>query len=164
VWRAIAAQESWFMADSAAEIAFEQTMRGVDGQTQDLGDIRSHLNIILTGGGIAATFLGVKPDGPHGWPFWLAVGAFAVVGAIAIIVYWPVRWFYDFDGDDLIAEYVDVDPPWTQEDTFRELALHATESYADNRTVLDRLYWYQGAALVFFGIEIIGLLLNIGRS
>ena len=124
--------EAGVVANSAAEIAFEQVMRGVDGQAWDLASIRRHLNIILTAGGLAAAFLGAGSV-DRGWSFWLSVVAFGLIALITIRVYWPVDWFYDFDGYELINEYVDTDPSWSAEQMARELTIHAAEKYLDNR-------------------------------
>src|SRR5262245_66512627 len=102
------------MASTAAEITFKQVMRGVDGQAQELATIRSTVSIVLSAGGLAAAFLGARGDG-HGWAFWVAVAAFALIAMLTIVVYWPVNWFYDFDGYELVNEYVDADPPWEPE-------------------------------------------------
>lgn len=148
------------MANSAAEIAFEQVMRGVDGQARDLASIRRHLNIILTAGGLAAALLGAGSV-DRGWSFWLSVVAFGLIALITIRVYWPVDWFYDFDGYELINEYVDTDPSWSAEQMARELTIHAAEKYLDNRRALDRLYNYESTALVLFGIEVLTLYASI---
>ena len=76
-------------------------------------------------------------------------------------MYWPVDWFYDFDGYELINEYVDTDPSWSAEQMARELTIHAAEKYLDNRRALDRLYNYESTALVLFGIEVLTLYASI---
>ena len=152
--------EAGVVANSAAEIAFEQVMRGVDGQARDLASIRRHLNIILTAGGLAAALLGAGSV-DRGWSFWLSVVAFGLIALITIRVYWPVAWFYDFDGYELINEYVDTEPSWSAEQMARELTIHAAEKYLDNRRALDRLYNYESTALVLFGIEVLTLYASI---
>lgn len=149
--------------NSAAEIAYEQTLSALDGQAVDLANIRGHMNIILTASGIAATFLGAQTTHRHGWPFLVAGAAFAVIVAVTIAVYWPVSWVESNDGYALVADYVDAEPPWTADAVMRELAIHATDDYRQNRQVLDRLFNLQSLALVFFGVEMLGLLVAVWR-
>ncbi len=148
------------MADSAAEVAFGQATRALDGQGADLASIRGHLNLVVTAGGIAATFLGSQASG-HRWSFWIAALAFGAIAVLTILVYWPVAFAYDFDGYEDVGTYVDSDPPWAPDKMMRELAIHATDDYQDNRHVLDMLYNDQSLALALFGVEVAGLLAHL---
>jgi hypothetical protein len=42
---------------SPAEIAYRETVRGLEGQAQDLASIRTHVRETLTAAGVAAAFL-----------------------------------------------------------------------------------------------------------
>jgi hypothetical protein len=77
------------------------------------------------------------------------------------VAYWPVSFPWDFDGYQLVATYVDANPPATDEFVMRELALHAAADYQENRATLNRLFTLQSVALAAFGVEVGALLLNL---
>lgn len=145
---------------SAAEIAYREAVRALEGQANDLENIRSHVNVTLSAGGIAAAFLGSQAAG-HGVAFWIAVVAFAGVAAVAIRVYWPVEFAWDFNGYELVSSYVDSDPPMSDDAVMRDLAVHATDDHAANRECLEKLYNRQSLALMLFGVEVIALLIHL---
>ncbi len=91
---------------SPAEIAYRESVRSLEGHAQDLENIRSHVSIMVSAGGIAAAFLGAQTR-VHGAGFWVAVGAFALVAAATVIAYWPVTFSWDFDGYEMVRNYVD---------------------------------------------------------
>ncbi len=146
---------------SRAEITFQEVVRGLDGQAQDLAAIRSHVSVALTGGALSAAFIGGVTD-DHGIFFWIAVAAFVFLALATIRVYWPVDFQYSFNGFELVQTYIDVDPPPPTEDfMLRELAIHGMDDYNENQTALNNLWTWQSAALTGFGVEVIGLVLNL---
>ncbi len=145
---------------SPAEIAYRESVRSLEGQAQDLESIRSHVNLVLSAGGITAAFFGTQADG-KGLAFWFAVVAFAAIAGATVRAYWPIDFAWDFDGYTLISTYVDVKPPATDDFVMRELAVHATDDYRRNRRRLDRLYTLQSFALLAFGAEVLALLVNL---
>ena len=145
---------------SPAEIAYRESVRALEGEAQDLENIRSHVSLMLSAGGLAAAFLGALTH-KHGVPFWIAVAAFVTISVATIIVYWPVSFPWDFDGYKLVSTYVDVDPAKSEDFVMRELAVHAADDYRANRDTLNRLFTLQSIALAAFGLEIGALLLNL---
>ena len=51
-----------------------------------IASIRGNVNIVLSAGGLAAAFLGSR-SAASGWPFWVAVAAFALIALLTIVVY-----------------------------------------------------------------------------
>jgi hypothetical protein len=145
---------------SVAEIAYRESVRALEGEAQDLENIRSHVSLALSAGGVSAAFLGAL-NHQRGYAFWLAVLAFAVIAIATVVVYWPVSFPWDFDGYQLVATYVDANPPATDDFVMRELALHAAADYQENRATLNRLFTFQSVALAAFGLEVGALLLNL---
>jgi len=145
---------------STAEIAYRESVRALQGEAQDLENIRSHVSLVLSAGGVSAAFLGAL-NHQRGIAFWLAVGAFAVIAVATVVVYWPVSFPWDFDGYQLVATYVDAKPPAADDFVMRELALHAAADYQENRATLNRLFTFQSVALAAFGLEVGALLLNL---
>jgi hypothetical protein len=148
---------------SPAEIAYRESVRSLEGQAQDLESIRSHVNLVLSAGGITAAFFGTQADG-KGFAFWLGVIAFAAIAATTVWAYWPIEFAWDFDGYKMINAYVDAEPPATDDFVVRELAVHATDDYRENRRRLDRLYALQSFALLAFGVEVVALLVNLAAE
>jgi hypothetical protein len=143
-----------------AEIAYREAVRSLEGQARDLENIRSHVSITLSAGGIAAAFLGALTKA-HGPAFWVAVAAFGLAAVATIIAYWPVTFAWDFDGYELVSNYVDRKPPATEDFVMRELAVHAADDYGENRQRLNRLFTLQSFALLAFGVEVGALLINL---
>ena len=66
-----------------------------------------------------------------------------------------------FHGHDLVTTYVDSDPKWEPDAMMRELAVHAGTDYDKNRKHLDRLVWQRRWVLIFLGVEVLALLVNL---
>lgn len=148
---------------SPAEIAYREAVRALEGQSQDLENIRSHVSLALSAGGLTAAFLGGLAD-ERGMFFWVAVAAFAVVVGMTIRVYWPVEFPWDFDAHNLVQNYVDRHSQVTDDEMMRALAIYAGDAYQQNRRTLDGwvgLWGAQTVALVAFGTESLALLINL---
>ena len=145
---------------SPAEIAYREAVRSLEGQAQDLENIRSHVSLTLSAGGIAAAFLGALTKA-HGLGFWVAVAAFVAAAAASVIAYWPVAFAWDFDGYELVRNYVDRVPAATEDFVMRELAIHASDDYGDNRRRLQHLCTLQSFTFLAFGVEVGALLVNL---
>jgi hypothetical protein len=145
---------------SPEEIAYQESMRSLDGQARDLASVRAHVSIALSAAGIAAAFLGAQADG-RGPAYWIAAAAFALLALVTVLVYRPVDFPWGFDGHKLVTEYVDPKPRPAPAFVMRELAVHAADNYQVNRRTLDRLWRRQSQALLLFAIEVVALLVNI---
>lgn len=94
---------------SPEEIAYQESMRSLDGQARDLASVRAHVSIALSAAGIAAAFLGAQADG-RGPASWIAAATFALLALVTVLVYRPVDFPWGFDGHKLVTEYVDAKP------------------------------------------------------
>lgn len=89
---------------SPAEIAYNDLIRGLNGQATDLESIRSHVNIALTAGGISAAIFANKAAGSIAID--VALGAFAVIAIVVGFLYWSVRAFkYDLVATNILSTY-----------------------------------------------------------
>jgi hypothetical protein len=144
---------------SPAEVAYRASVRALDGQGRDLTTIRSHVSLTLSTGGLAAVFLGSLAHG-QGPAFWVGLAMFVVLALLTIRVHWPADFVGDFDGSQLVTDYVDQEPLLDDDLVMRDLAVHASADYEDNRRTLERLWTLQSIALLAFGVEILALLVN----
>jgi hypothetical protein len=145
---------------SPAEIAYREAVRALEGQAQDLENIRTHVSIVLTAGGVAIAFFASQHPG-RGDAFVVAAAAFGVIAVMTVCAYWPITFAWDFNAYDLVTTYVDCDPPCDGDFAMRELAIHAGDDYLANRPGLTRLHILQMVALVAFGTEAIALLYHL---
>jgi hypothetical protein len=145
---------------SVEEIAYREGVRSLEGQAQDLEHYRAHTALALSAGGITAAFFGVQAHG-QGPAFWVAVGAFAIVVIGTVVMHYPRNFGWDFDSHNLVTTHVDTEPQKTPEFMMRELAVHAGHDYACNRKTLNALEKVQVCVLLFLGVEVISLLVNL---
>jgi hypothetical protein len=113
-----------------SEIAYREGVRALEGQASDLENIRTHLSIVLTAGGVAIAFLAAQHPG-HGDAFVVAAAAFGIIAAMTVVGYWPVEFAWDFSAYSLVTNYVDVG--LDDDEGMRELAVHAGDDYETNR-------------------------------
>ena len=81
---------------------------------------------------------------------------------MAVVAYWGITFAWDFDAYDLVTNYVDCNPPRTEEFMMRELAVHAGDDYVENKAPLDRLQIVQSVALLAFGAEVLAVMYHVG--
>jgi hypothetical protein len=146
---------------SVEEIAYRESVRALDGQARDLENVRSHVSMVLTAGGVGIAFFASQHPG-RGDAFIIGAGAFTVVALTAVLAYRAITFAWDFDTYDLVNTYVDADPPRAEAFMMRELAVHAGDDYLANKKRLDRLQGIQSIALLAFGAEVLALTFHLG--
>jgi hypothetical protein len=145
------------------EIAYTDALRALDGQTIDLQNIRAHVNLALTAGGVAAAFLAAQRDDLR-WPLIIAVTAFVAIAVLAVLVHLSVNnWSYDFAMDNDIPQLVG-DSSISVEEMQLRLALKARCGHTVNKAHLDWRWWVQNVALILFAVEVLALLLNLALA
>ena len=140
------------------EIAYREAVRSLEGQARDLENIRTHLSIVLTAGGVAIAFFASQHPGT-GDGFTAAACAFGLIAAMSVVAYWPITFAWDFNAYDLVAIFVDARVD--EKTTTRGLAVSAGDDYEFNRPRLNRLHHVQQVALVAFGLEVTALLFHL---
>jgi hypothetical protein len=83
-----------------ARLAYHEAVRGLDGQTTDLENIRSHVNVAVTLGGVAAGVFVAKGDDIRGASIWTAFLFLALLIACAVAAYSPLIPFRFSSLDD----------------------------------------------------------------
>jgi len=140
------------------EIAYREGVRALEGQARDLENIRTHLSIVLTAGGVAVALFASNRLG-DGDAFAAAGVAFGVVVVMTVAGYWPITFAWDFNAYDLVANCVDAG--LDDKTAMRELAISAGDDHEFNRTRLNRLHHVQQASLVAFAFEAVALLYHL---
>ena len=74
---------------SVEEIAYRESVRALEGQARDLENIRSHVSMALTAGGVGIAFFASQQPG-RGDSFIVGAGAFAVVALMTVVAYWGI--------------------------------------------------------------------------
>lgn len=138
------------------EIAYDDLIRGLDGQATDLETIRTHVNVALGAGGIAAAFLAGKSGSTAA--LWVAFSAFILICFVTAYLYRSVDNFsYDFVLDDLVGKFGGK----TEDDEIvRYLMTEGVKGYGSNRAKLDAHWNVHNLVLALFAIEIVALLIH----
>jgi hypothetical protein len=146
---------------TAAQPAYNEIVRGLQGQATDLESIRSHVNLALSAGGVAAAFLAANrhSSGPF---FWVAVASFAVMALVSVRIYWPVAFWYDFVDQQLSTAYIGSGKD--ADSMFSDLSILGEQRYTANRVALTWRWHLQNIAFIAFGLEVAGLLLHLAAD
>jgi hypothetical protein len=138
------------------EIAYDDLVRGLNGQATDLESIRSHVNVALGAGGVAAAFLAGKSGSTIA--LWIAFGSFVLICLITAFLYKSVTAFtYDFVQDDLTSRF---GKDTSDEALLRYLLDEGVKGYGDNRAKLDAHWRAHNGVLILFALEIVALLIH----
>lgn len=140
-------------------LAVEEARRGADGQADALKSLRGQATTLVTIGGLSATFLGGLGNGGN-FTAWtaLAIAAFVVLVALAVIVSWPFG-FYTSQQPSVLVQWAEGGASTEQQQ--RDLALHMERQYQTNE---GRLGWRRRlycAALVALPLELVFLLIDL---
>ncbi len=93
-----------------AEFVYSLIIRDIDGQARDLENMRSHLGIAISAGGVVAAIFAAADDSQSVW-FWLGAASFAGLVVCAIRVFWPLQFRFNPATSKEVEKYL-RDPPW----------------------------------------------------
>ena len=146
-------------------IIYEEAVRNIEGQRQEVDDLRGRTGYLLAGTTIATSFLGgiaLKTAGSTENPLiWFALGSFVLVGLLVLCVLFPQRWrFYlrirPTDARrGLLGTYVDGPPSRDLAFMYRRLAERHDRNRLQNLKGLRRLQLFFRIAVVSTIIEIV---------
>jgi len=161
----------WRMSESAAELAYAEAVRGLDGQAVDLENIRSHVNVAVSAGGLAAAVLATQSSA-EGWAFWIGIAAFVLLIVCAVTVFRPVQPFRYSAFEDVdarrgggsegtgLSARVEADPRLTREELVLEVATKAEAGFWRNKQQLDCRWTCHNVALVALVAEVSAFLVH----
>jgi hypothetical protein len=131
------------MPKTTHEIVYEQAVRAVEQQFQQLDELRSRTAVILATSGVLTGFLGrvAIEKGLGAWGY-CALAAFTVSSIACLFVLWPrwEAWSFSINARKLIPYYLDEAEPEPAESLLKYLAGAIHDDFEENTTPLHRLY------------------------
>jgi hypothetical protein len=165
---ATTADESDRVDDAASKLEFvyREAVRGLQQQQAQLESLHNRAATLIFAVSFASSLLGGRAlaDGLSPWD-WVAIGLLVAIGALAVVLLWPYYdLYFRFDARELIATYVDVDPPVSFAEMHRRLALRIEHDRERNGRIIRRLREALQAGLILLLIEIVAWLFAIAQS
>jgi hypothetical protein len=156
-------QQSPVVADDPDyTLALEQARRNFDSQAGQLADLRKRAVQLVGIGGLAATFIGgLSASEPDGFSVWngAALGAFLLVVAICLSIWWPRKLVASQD-PAILVEWAEL-PAMTQQLMNRDMALHVDDHYEANKEIIDEMVNGFCVAIGLLAIEILCLAVGL---
>ena len=153
------------MAKSTAEIVYEQAVRAVEQQAQQLDELRTRAAVALAASGIITGFLGraavERGLGPFGW---LAILAFVVSALACLWVMMPLwdAWAFAIDAKKLSPYFLNKQEPEEPDALFEYLATKIQDDVESNTRQLAPLYKWFACACIALAVQVVLWLLALG--
>jgi hypothetical protein len=121
--------------DLLYKVAYDEAVRALSEQQAVIESFRTRAGLLFSSAAIAASFLGSQAlrGGDPSLASWLALLCFVAVAAASLAILWPRRWEGKANPRDLIETYIESEQPTPIEDLHRDLSLHMSDSYLENR-------------------------------
>jgi hypothetical protein len=151
--------------DARLAFVYGEAVRGLVQQQGQLESLHARAGTLIFATSFASSLLGGRAlaDGLGTWD-WVAIALLFGIGALTVILLWPYyNFFFRFDARDLLADYVDANPPATLADMHRRLALRVEDDRERNGRILRRLREALQVALVLLLAEILAWLFSISQ-
>lgn len=141
--------------DPRLAIVLSEAIRALDGQRDNLDNLRSRVGILLSAATIATSFLGglAFDRAEVGWPGITAVGLFVLHVVLGLLVLRPQKWTFQTSAKVLIDGWIlkdDVSVDQLQRALARKLEHH----YNANEEKLRGLWDLYGWAIVVLAAEV----------
>lgn len=152
--------------DERLAFVYGEAIRGLVQQQGQLESLQLRAGTLVFATSFVASLLGGRAldDGLGTWD-WIAIALLVAIGGLVVVVLWPYYDFYfRFDARDLLARYVDSDPPASLADMQRELALQAEADRERNARIIGRLRVALQLALLALLLQIAAWLISIALA
>lgn len=146
-------------------IVYEEALRNIQGQREELDDLRGRTGYLLAGTTVATSFLGgiaLKTPDPTGNPLvWIALSSFVLVGVLILFILYPQRWKFYLRVQTtpvrrgLLGTYVDDRPSRDLAFMYRRLAERHDRNRLFNQEGLRRLQQLFRLAVLCTIVEIV---------
>lgn len=147
--------------DSIEKLAYDEAVRGIDVQRDSVDNLRTRAGTLLAAAALVTSFLGGQalrdPIEPGVWAV-VALAAFVLVAAGAIVVSLPWKFDWFFDPNELVRDYVDDDAQMSTPEVLRDLALHHATARERNECRINIMQWVFRAAAFLLGVEVVAWL------
>lgn len=151
-------------ADTRLAFVYQEAVRGLVHQQGVVESLNTRAGNLIFAIAFATSLLGTRAlgDGLGFWD-WAALGMLFLVGALIVFMLWPYyNYTFRFDPEELLARYVDREPPASLAQMHRELALRINRDMASNWRIIQRIRVALQLALILILLEIAAWLLSIG--
>lgn len=152
--------------ESVLDLIYEEAVRSIALQASTIDEFRTRAGTIVQTASIAAGFLGAGQVISHakfGWPAWIGVSSFGLVGILTTIVLWP-RWHWKLNAGprEMLRSFVDIESPMTLATATRHAAEDLADGLVHNNRRLKAISYVLAAACVFLVVEIVSFLVGLG--
>ena len=150
--------------DARLAFVYQEAVRGLVHQQGVVENLNTRAGNLIFATAFATSLLGTRAmaDGLGFWD-WAALIMLLLVGASIVFMLWPYyNYTFRFDPEELLARYVDREPPATLAQMHRELALRINTDMASNWRIIQPIRVALQIALILLLLEIVAWLLSIG--
>lgn len=150
--------------DARLAFVYQEAVRGLVHQQGVVESLNTRAGNLIFATAFATSLLGTRAlgDGLGFWD-WAALVMLFLVGASIVVMLWPFyNYTFRFDPEDLLARYVDRNPPASLEEMHRELALRINRDMASNWRIIQRIRVALQLSLILLLLGIVAWLLSIG--
>jgi hypothetical protein len=147
-------------------IAYEQAMRSIDQQIEQLEQLRGRAGTLVSAASVAAAlivgFALTRSRADHlshvGITSMIVVGAALLeISITAVILWWPTKGKFRLDPLVIIDTWADTPPISTRSDVQRDMAIAMGHHWTATAWSLDRRHRWYSIALLAFLVELIAL-------
>lgn len=138
----------------AYKVAFEESVRAIEGQRASVDEIRTRSGILLSAAAIITGFLGpsaLQPGSTSLVSFVAAALLLATVAPVVFVLLPTQGWAFSVGTKNLLRDYIEADPPASVAELYRSLAWYLEVDWESNKQLLDeryRLFTFAALALV----------------
>jgi hypothetical protein len=153
------------VSEQTARVVYDESVRTVDSQRELLEGLRARAGTLLASAFVATAFFGGKALARPELPplAWIAIVLFGAVVLTTLAVLVPWRWTFAHDPHELIAYYLDPEPPPAVEELYRNLAAWNGVHNLKNGIKLRLMFGAFGIACVALAVEVaIWLVILVG--
>jgi hypothetical protein len=158
------------MADTNAGIAYDEAVRAITAQAGVLDNLRSRAATLIAVASLVTSFLGgqvlAKPTFRAGvlerqaldFLGIVAIVAFVLVAAAAVVILWPRNWQFAMSADTLLGTGWSALPP---DEMKAGIARFHDRNHYNNSRKLDQLFWAFRIGCVLLVIETVAWTIDL---
>ncbi len=141
-------------------LAYREARRGLEDQERSVVELRTRTGALIAAAAVTTSFFGgqLLQQRGIGAAAWVAIGCFALLAFVVLIVLWPRRdWEFMLAPDQFVATYLEPveGDPLPLHLIERDLALHIGRSTESNRRQLGTLTTAFRLGAVLLVIEVV---------
>lgn len=149
--------------DPRLAIAVEEAIRAIDGQQENLNDLRSRVGILLSAATIATSFLGgIALDSRSlQVPGFIAVALFVLHIGTGLYILLPRAWKFQTSAQYMVEDWIDT-RGYDGDRMRRRLVFWADRHTSTNAERMNRLWKWYAVAIGLLAAEIVAWIMELG--